>query len=293
MKIGMVGAGAMGGAMAQNLKKNGIDLVVYCRAPERYSHLSQAGIPLVTSLDKIADCGVICLCLPDGEIVREIMYNGGIIDKLHKGQIIVDFSTIDYETTIKLSADISAKEARLLDAPISGMEEGARDGTLTIMCGGEEELFEHMLPLLRYLGKEILYLGKTGNGQLGKLVNQILYDINAAALAEVLPLAIKLGLEPEKVGKIVTTGSSRSYASQRFVPRILKGDFDRDYPMDSAYKDFKSAFAVSVGSCVPMPLMSAAALTYQTAMLQGMGRLGKGAMIRVYEELLGVEFRGE
>ncbi len=109
-----------------------------------------------------------------------------------------------------------------------------------MMCGASEAEIAPLRPLLATMASSILPMGKPGSGQLAKLINQLLFDINAAALAEVLPLAVKLGLEPDKVGKIVNSGTGRSYASEFFIPNILKGDFSKGYPMSAAYKDLVS-----------------------------------------------------
>ena len=118
-----------------------------------------------------------------------------------------------------------------MDAPISGMEARAIEGTLTVMCGGERAVFERVKPYLDCIGNKILYMGPTGSGQLTKLINQLLFDINAAALGEILPMAAKMGLDPDLVGEVVNSGTGRSYASEFFIPRILKGHFGDGYPM--------------------------------------------------------------
>ena len=134
-------------------------------------------------------------------------------------------------------------------------------------------------------------MGNPGNGQLTKLINQLLFDINAAALAEILPMAVKMQLDPEKIGSIVNSGTGRSYASEFFIPRILKGDFTQGYFLKNAYKDLVSAAELSAQQGIPLPVLHAATGTYQMALLEGLGGQDKGAMIQVYEKLLGVQFR--
>ncbi len=135
-------------------------------------------------------------------------------------------------------------------------------------------------------------MGPLGAGQLTKTVNNVLYDINIAALAEVLPMAVAMGLDPAQLGQVVTTGTSRSYASQYFVPRILKGEFDEGYPLAKAYKDLVSAAIVAAENGFPLPVTAAATATYQTALRQGHGDRDKGAMVLPFEDLLGVKVRG-
>lgn len=171
------------------------------------------------------------------------------------------------------------------------MEARAVDGTLTIMCGGDQADFDRVRPHLTPIGNRILHMGPVGSGQLAKLVNQLLFDINAAALAEVLPMAARMGLDPDQVGEVVNSGTGRIYASEFFIPRILEGRFTDGYPMQAAYKDLVSAAGLSANVCLTMPVLAAATATYQTALLQGHGASDKGAMIRVFEDLLGVTYR--
>jgi 3-hydroxyisobutyrate dehydrogenase-like beta-hydroxyacid dehydrogenase len=123
------------------------------------------------------------------------------------------------------------------------------------------------------------------------MVNNVLYDINLAAIAEVLPMAVKMGLDPQTIGKVINSSSGRSYVTEHFIPRILKGNFSEAYLMRKAYKDLVSAAEISANYCIPMPVTDAATKTYQVALLNGYGNQDKGSMIRVFEELLGVEYR--
>ena len=171
------------------------------------------------------------------------------------------------------------------------MEARARDATLTIMCGGDAEVFRKVEPYLARMGNNVLHMGAVGSGQLTKLINQLLFDINAAALAEILPMAMKMGLDAEKVGAVVNSGTGRSYASEFFIPRVLQGNFADGYAMKNAYKDLVSAAELGASACIPMPVLAAATATYQAALLMGHGDKDKGGMIRVFEELLEVRFR--
>ena len=153
-----------------------------------------------------------------------------------------------------------------IDAPVSGQPERAREGTLTIMIGGDERAVNKMRPVLETIGKEIVYMGKSGNGQLAKLTNQLLYNISCAAMAEVLPMAVKLGLDPEAICRVVTTGTGQTYALSFFAPYILDNRFDGAYPLASAYKDMVSAAEISAREQIPLPVFFAALQTYQLAL---------------------------
>ena len=294
MKLSFIGLGSMGRGMAMNLLKKGADLTVFARSPEKYRDLEALGARGTTDLSAAAEADCVFLCLPDAAAVEEVICGEhGLLHYMKEGQTIADCSTITYAATLRIAAKLKERGIFFLDAPVSGMKARADAGTLTFMCGGQREAFDRILPWMECMGTRIVYMGKEGSGQLTKLINQVLYDINAAALAEILPLSAKLGLDSEKVGEVVNSGTGRSFASEFFIPRALEGDFHESYPLEKAYKDLISAAGISAEDCIPLPVFHAAMSSYQTALLMGFGKENKGAMIRVYEKLLGVEFRKE
>lgn len=294
MKIGFVGLGQMGKHMAMNLAKCGEELIVNDIQTSSFEEFAKRGIHATTNLQEITQCHLIFLSLPNSAAVKSVLLGkDGLLGGLKKEQIVADLSTIDYTASIEIAKALEKKGVHFMDTPVTGMEARAIDGTLTIMCGGEKPIYETLLPYLKYIGNKILYMGNHGCGQLTKAINNILFDINMAALAEVLPMAVKLGLEPETIGMVVNSGSGRSYASEFFIPRILKRNFSEGYPMKNAYKDLVCGTELSAQLCVPLPVMHAAANTYQTALLSDLGAKDKGAMICVYEKLLQVMFTKE
>ena len=292
MKLGFIGLGQMGRPIAHNLLKTGAPLVVSDREDRWFSEFESKGASGTTNLAGLADSDVVFLCLPNAAVVENVL-NGrdGLLARLKPGQVVVDLSTITYSATAELGQAAAARGVGFLDAPISGMEARAQDGTLTVMCGGEQVVFDQVKPLLDHIGSKILFMGPTGSGQLTKLINQLLFDINAAALAEMLPMATKMGLDPDLVGEVVNSGTGRSYASEFFIPRILKGHFSDGYPMAHAYKDLVSGAELGAQKCMPMPVLAAATATYQSALLRGLGHQDKGAMVQVFEDLLGIQYR--
>lgn len=292
MNIAFVGLGQMGRPMAINMLKSGARLIVSSVSGKRHAELQSRGAEATQDPAEIARAEIVFLCLPGTAQVRDMLFGpGGIAALMGPSQIIVDTSTADYQETREFAKKLGKRGVDFIDAPVSGMEARAIDGTLTAMCGGNLQTFEKVKPFLACVSNNILHMGDTGSGQLAKLINQLLFDINCAAIAEVLPMAIKLGIDPEKIGKIINSGTGRSYASEFFIPRILKNNFSDGYPMKHAYKDIDSGAKVSATHCIPMPLLAAASATYQMALLQGYGDLDKGAMIRVFEDMLGVRFR--
>ena len=289
MKAGFIGLGKMGAAMARNLLKNGVSLTVADRDPQTVSAFVADGVPAATTLEGASDIDLLFLCLPDEKVVGNVLFGeDGIADALKPGCIVVDTSTIDYAAAIDFTAQLDDRGVIMLDCPVSGMESRAIDGTLTIMCGGDETAFETALPFLQHMGNRIIHMGGPGKGQLTKLVNQLLYNINMAGVAEVLPMAVSLGLDAEKIAAVINSGTGRSHASETFIPRILERRFDGTYPMKSAYKDMVSAATIAASEAIPMPVLGAATATYQTALRQGHGDKGKGAMVLVFEDLIGV-----
>ncbi len=292
MKLGFVGLGQMGKPMAVNLLKSGAALTVSDLDERWFAEFRAKGAGATTNSADLADADVIFLSLPGSAAVQAVLTGeNGLLPGLRQGQLVVDLSTITWSATVEIARALDARGVMFLDAPVSGMEARAVDGTLTVMCGGAEEALERARPLLDLIGNKILYMGPAGSGQLTKLINQLLFDINAAALGEVLPMAVKMGLDPELVGQVVNSGTGRSYASEFFIQRILRGHFADGYPMQHAYKDLVSGAELSANLCIPMPVLAAATATYQTALLRGHGAKDKGAMVRVFEELLGVQVR--
>ena len=294
MKIGFSGLGQMGKHMAMNMLKSGAEVIVSDVRSDSFHEFEQKGAQTTTDFGVAAQADIVFLSLPSGQIVESVLLGeDGVLRNPKKGQIVVDTSTITYSTTMEIAKRLEEHGITFLDAPVSGMEARAIDGTLTVMCGGDAGIFETVRPYLECIGNKILYMGGVGSGQLTKLINQVLFDINVAALAEILPMAVKMGLDPDLVGDVVNSGTGRSYASEFFIPRILKNCFSDGYPMKHAYKDLVSAAEISADLGIPLPVLGAATTTYQMALLKGFGDLDKGGMIRVFEELLGVRYRGK
>lgn len=292
MKIGFMGLGTMGKGMALNMLKSGCELTVYDIVPHAFPEFEAKGAKTTTDPAQVAKADCVFLSLPNTKIVESVVCGeNGILQHMSKGQIIVDLSTISYLATVRIAKACAEKEVGFLDAPVSGMKARAIDGTLTVMCGGEEDIFQKVKPYLDCIGNKVLLMGANGCGQMTKLINQLLFDINAAAIAEILPLSAKMGLDSEKVGEVVNSGTGRSYASEFFIPRILDGVFDEGYPMEHAYKDLVSAAELGAQEGIPLPVLGAATVTFQMALLKGLGPENKGAMIKVYESLLDTQFR--
>ncbi|MES2183383.1 MAG: NAD(P)-dependent oxidoreductase [Pseudomonadota bacterium] len=291
-QIAFIGLGQMGRPMALNLLQAAPGLLVNAADPAAYAELETRGAVAAHDRGQLARADLVFLSLPGGDAVDSVLFGAdGLAAALRPGSLVVDTSTIGYTRTLDIEKQLAQRQIRFMDAPVSGMAARAADGTLTAMCGGSPEVFEAARPYLARMASTILYMGGAGAGQLAKLVNQLLFDINCAALAEILPMAVKLGLDPEKMAAIVNSGTGRSYASEFFAPRMLDNHFADGYPMQHAYKDLVSGAELSARMGIPLPVLAAATTTYQTALLHGHGASDKGAMVKVFEKLLGVQFR--
>ena len=292
MKLGFLGLGQMGKPMAMNLHKSGAELMVYDVRADSYPEFAAKGIATASTFADFVDCDILFLSLPDTNIVEKVLLGpAGLLECLKPGTIVCDLSTIDYMASTRIAQACESKGVEFMDAPVTGMEARAIDGTLTVICGGKPEIYEALVPYLQHIGNNILHMGKHGCGQLSKAINNILFDINMAAVAEILPMAAKLGLDPEKIGAVINSGSGRSYASEFFIQRILRNHFTDGYPMQHAYKDLICGADLSAQLCTPLPVMHAAMTTYQMALLKGLGEQDKGAMVKVFEDLLAVQVR--
>lgn len=292
IQLGFAGLGQMGKHMARNLLGPDVALTVCNRSAGMFSGFEKAGARTTTDPADMAACDIVFLCLPGDEAVKTMLLGqGGLVPLMRTGSVIVDCGTTGVAATRDIAAVCAARGVEFIDAPVSGMEARAKDGTLTIMAGGDPAVLDAVMPYLRRMGGTILHMGGSGAGQAAKLINQLLFDVNMAALAEVLPLAVKLGLDPEKTGEIINSGTGRSYASEFFIPRILENTFSDGYPLENAYKDIVSGFLVSAVERVALPVVQAASATYQAALCMGYGKEDKGAMIKVHEALLNVKFR--
>ena len=292
-RVGFVGLGQMGRWMALNVMKAGFNLTVYDAQPEAMKFLVDQGATSADSPEKMASqVEWVFLSLPNAEIVERVIFGDkGLVKGAKPGLVILDCGTTSYLPTLDFHRRLTERGLIFADAPVSGMEARAEKGTLTIMFGGDESVFKQVHPALGVMGNRIIYMGAIGSGQLTKLINQLLFNISAAAIAEVLPMAVKLGLDPEKVIEVVTTGTGRSFAAEFFAPLALEDRFDQGYPLKEAYKDMISAAEICAHKKIPLPLVHAATTTYQMALAEGYGDESKGAMIKVFERILGVKFR--
>ena len=292
-KVGFIGLGTMGKGMALNILKVGFPLSVYDLRQQPMDELAAKGARTAESVSALGNlCRWIVLALPDTSVVESVLFGAdGLRPALKPGNILIDCGTTHPIFTRKIAEELRQDGVVFLDAPISGMQARAEAGTLTVMVGGEEDAYKKVTPLLEAIGETIVYMGGSGNGQLAKIINNVLYNISCAAMAEVLPMAVKMGLDPEKIRSVVSTGTGQSYGFDFFSSLVLQREFTPGYPMQSAYKDMAAIMELATQDQIPLPVTTAALQTYQMALAQGHGEENKGAMIKVWEQVLGVEVR--
>ncbi|MBX2884577.1 MAG: NAD(P)-dependent oxidoreductase [Granulosicoccus sp.] len=291
---GFIGLGMMGLGMSRNLLAKNGSLTVFDLNPTAIHTLVSAGSIAVTTPREIGEkCATVFLCLPTATEVRAVLFgdNGLLTGDGTVTQTIIDTTTLDRLDALAIGAELDDAGVDYADCPVSGLPARAENGTLTMMFGGRAATFERVKPLLATMGEDIRYCGDLGCGQAMKAINNIIYNINIAALCEVLPLATAVGLDPEEVGQVVRSASSRSFASDYFVPRMLDRQFHSDFSLQGAYKDIVNVQRMAVETRAMTPLVNAMTTTYQSAIAAGFGDEPKSAMLKVYEHALGVEFR--
>lgn len=295
--VGFIGLGRMGRGMALNLIGSVHALYISDPVPDAMAPLIEAGaIACGSPAEMAARCDIVLLCLPAAPQVRAVIFGPDGLAQTHGERpgdaalTIIDTTTLDRTDAIAIAAEAGERDIDYWDCPVSGMPFRAAEGTLTVMFGGTEDAFAAARPLLEPFAGETIHCGPVGCGQAMKAINNIIYNINIAGLCEVLPLAVAVGLDPEQVGRLVTSASSRSFASDYFVPRMLERRFDTDFSMNDAYKDIINVQNMGVETRASLPVVNAMISTYQAAISAGYGDEPKSAMLKVYEKALGVAF---
>ena len=292
--IGFIGLGKMGGAMALNLlNKAAPKLRVYdAHAPTMERLTNSGATPCSSPADLAAQCDTILLCLPFAPQVRDVVFgNDGVKAGARSGTTIIDTTTLDRSDAIAFGETLSADGIAYWDCPVSGAPFRAENGTLTVMFGGTPEAFAAAKPILDTFGQDVVHTGPLGCGQAMKAINNVVYNVNIAAIAEALPLAMAVGLDPNVVAQVLTTASGRSFASEYFIPKMAERTFDFDFTMKDAYKDIVNVQKMGIETQASLPVVNAMIASYQAAMAAGYANEPKSAMLKVYEKALGVEFK--
>lgn len=286
-RLAFIGLGVMGGPMADHLLDGGHPLTVHTRTRSKARALTTRGATLANSpAEAAAGADVIFICVPDTPDVEQVILGkDGIIQSIAKSAIVVDHSTISPFATREFAKQLATKGAKLLDAPISGGDTGAKNGTLSIMVGGEHAAFKKIEPLLRLMGTTITYCGESGAGQLTKLVNQILVSVTNMAVCEALVFAKRNGLDPELTISALAAGAAGSWQLANLGPRMVKHDMKPGFTIDLMQKDLKLVLQAAEQSNASLPAASLVHQLFTAAQAAGHGKDGTQALYTVLEKL--------
>jgi 2-hydroxy-3-oxopropionate reductase len=292
-KIGFIGLGIMGKPMSKNLLKAGYELVVYDIVQAAVDEVVAAGATAATSPREVAErCNKIITMLPNSPHVQEVVLGkNGVIEGARPGAIVIDMSSIDPMVSREVAGQLAEKSIRMLDAPVSGGEPKAIDGTLSIMVGGKQEDFDECYNILKVMGASVVRAGEIGAGNVTKLANQIIVALNIAAMSEALVLATKAGVDPDLVYQAIRGGLAGSTVLDAKAPMVLDGNFKPGFRINLHIKDLANALAAGHGVGVPLPLTAGVMEILQALKVEGLGDADHGAIIRFYEKLAQVEAR--
>jgi len=286
MRIGFIGLGIMGKPMAMNLMKAGFTLTVYNRTATKCEPLVDAGAAAVSSPRKVAECSdAIITVVSDSPDFEAVLFGeDGVWYGLKEDQIVIDMSSISPAATQRQAARLRDRKVEMLDAPVTGGEKGAIEGTLTIMVGGKREIFDRCLPIFQAMGKTIEYAGQSGSGQKTKLVNQILCAQHIVAMSEGLRFARLSGLDMETTLKVVSGGAAGSWMLSNLAPRILQNDFAPGFTIKLQQKDLRLVREASQDMRGTYPATELAYELFTEAVANGLGELGTQGLIKLFKD---------
>ena len=291
--IGFIGLGIMGRPMAKNLVDAGYTVVGYNRSDEPVDELvSSGGEGAETAAEVATRTDVVITCLPDSEVVAQVMREEhGIIDGLDGGETVIDMSTISPTVTEELAAELDELGVDMLDAPISGGEEGAIDGTLSIMVGGDADVLAEHRELFEVMGETVTHCGPNGAGQVTKACNQIVVANTIEAVSEALVFAEKAGADLEAVVEAISGGAAGCWTLDNRAPRMIRGNFEPGFFASYQYKDLRIATDAGEAFGAPMPITEVTHELYKSMEENGMGRDDNSGVMQIIELLAGTEAR--
>jgi 2-hydroxy-3-oxopropionate reductase len=279
-RIGFIGLGIMGKPMAKNLLAAGFDLTVHSRSPGPVDELVDAGVARASGPAEVAAASDVTITmLPDTSDVEEVLTGpGGVLEGAAPGSIVIDMSSIDPAPTRTMAKTFAARDVAMLDAPVSGGERGAIDGTLSIMVGGGDAAVQRAMPLFEALGKTIVHVGPSGAGQVTKACNQLVVAATIEAVAEALLLAERSGVDPAKVREALLGGFAGSKILEVHGQRMLDRTFDPGFRIRLHRKDARIVEEAAAATGTPIPSFAVVADQLQRAVDGGNGELDHSAL---------------
>ncbi len=287
MKVGFIGLGIMGKPMSKNLIKAGNELVVYDFNQSSVDELVACGATAAKSGADVADqCDVIITMLPNSPHVKAAcLGEGGIAEKAKEGTLIIDMSSIDPVESRKIGEELAKKGIELMDAPVSGGEPKAIDGTLSVMVGGRKDTFDQYKPLLDQMAGSVVYVGDLGSGNIAKLANQVIVALNIAAVSEALTLAKKAGADPELVYQAIRGGLAGSTVLDAKAPMMMDHNFKPGFRIDLHIKDLNNALNASHSVSAALPLTAQVMEIMQSLKADGNEKDDHSAIVKYYEKI--------
>lgn len=293
MKVGFIGLGIMGKPMSKNLIKAGYELIVMDRNLSAVEEVVAVGARSAATPKEVAEqADLLITMLPNSPHVKEVVLGeNGVIEGAKAGAVVVDMSSIAPLVSREVAAKLAEKGIEMLDAPVSGGEPKAIDGTLSVMVGGKKEIFEQCYPVLKAMAGSVVLTGGIGAGNVTKLANQVIVAINIAAMSEALVLATKAGVEPELVYQAIRGGLAGSTVLDAKAPLVMDRKFDPGFRIDLHIKDLNNVLETSHELGVPLPLTASIMEMMQALKVDGMGNDDHGSLVRYYEKLAQVEVK--
>jgi len=286
-KVGFIGLGIMGKPMARNLLRGGYELVVYNRSQKAVEELTKEGARAAGGPKELAEaCTIIITMLPDSPDVEGVLVGeDGIFEGMGDDTLLIDMSTISPVSAKELARSVHGRGASMLDAPVSGGEQGAINGTLSIMVGGIEEGFERAKPLFEILGKTINRVGDSGAGQVVKAANQIVAALILEAVSEALVLGSKAGVDPAKMIEVLSGGMAQNKMMEAKSGNFLKHDFTPGFRLELHRKDLRIALAAGREYGVSLPVTAFVEQVLEALVAKGLGGEDHSAMLTYIEDL--------
>ncbi|WP_076371826.1 2-hydroxy-3-oxopropionate reductase [Peribacillus simplex] len=291
-KIGFIGLGIMGKPMSLNLLEAGYELIVHDINTQTVEALVEAGAKGGTPFEMGKTCDVIITMLPASQHVKQVVLGeNGILKTATEGTVIIDMSSISPVVSVEIANEAAKKGVEMMDAPVSGGEPKAIDGTLAIMVGGKESVFESVKDVLHTVGSDVTLVGQNGSGVTAKLANQIIVNLNIAAMSEALVLAAKAGIDVEKMYYAIRGGLAGSAVLDAKVPLILDRNFIAGGRIDINLKDITNVMETAHEIGVPLPLSSQLLEIFHALKVDGKAGDDHGGIVQYYEKLANVEVR--
>jgi 2-hydroxy-3-oxopropionate reductase len=294
-KIGFIGLGIMGKPMAKNLLKAGHSLVVYDINFETVKEVVAAGAEAGRSCKEVTEKSqIVITMLPNSPHVKlAVLGQNGVLEGAQPGTILIDMSSIDPVVSREIAAKVSEKGVVMLDAPVSGGEPKALDGTLSIMVGGPESVFNRVKEILLTMGSSAVLVGAIGSGNIAKLANQIIVALNIAAMSEALVLTAKAGVDPQKVYQAIRGGLAGSTVLDAKAPLVLARNFKPGFRIELHIKDLLNAMNAGHEFGVPLPLTGQVLEMMETLKVDGKQQLDHGGLIQFFEKMAGIEVKSQ